>query len=739
MSIHRAGRRNQPRDIAAAHAAALPISTGYARYIGRVGALAVALGIGAAVASTPGVALAGPDNADSSAANSPQDSPAGGGRPAAQKTAGGLTKSGGDNDHSNTIDAGEQGRAIDTDDPDEAKSPRWLQSRGYRGAREGRVHVKVGESDPQSGGHAVPGDLDLRDGDETAPDAQNLPVSLPEPPAEPMEVAVMVTPPVFAAAEIAAPTPLAAATDPAPALGADTGGPERHVAAAPVSGSTAAEVPAARNDVEELGMSSLSVQLSDAGAPETFTASTSSRASTISTPQAPAAHLDVPQSSFFDSLLALPGTLIGRVLDLVTSALAPVIGPGAPLDTPSLWGAMLLVRRQFDQSRANHTPTLESGQTSQVLDDGEVHRSFGGDDLDGDTLTYTVADRGDIGGLLHGNAAPTLTVPTGNAASIVPEVQDAPAENSLTYTAGPTIVDQLTVAGLRVLRAVSNAIGVDLFAEFNKLLIANSPPFFLTFGLDARKTEVQLDDGTTWTAWEFQPPHPTDKTVIAIHGSGFIYHPNLMQWYDYASMARDTGATVLVPLYPLATTEAGSAPKIVPELADLISQQIAVHGAENVSVYGDSAGSIIAIAAVEQLVLAGSVVPSRMVLLSLTPDGSQSNPDIKNTNDPVIDVNNLGDYADTHWLDGISPGDPLYNALNFDTLVGLPPTTIYVGSTEFVLPDTLLLYQKAVDEGAPISVVVGQDQIHDWALGGLPINSQAPRVRHDVYEQLGLV
>ena len=316
-------------------------------------------------------------------------------------------------------------------------------------------------------------------------------------------------------------------------------------------------------------------------------------------------------------------------------------------------------------------------------------------------------------------------IPAVNATSIAPEAKVAAVDNSLTYTAAPNIIDQITVLGLRVLRTVSNIIGVDLFAQINKLLISNSPPFFLNLGLHARKTEVELTDGTTWKVWEFQPPKPTDKTVIAIHGSGFIYEPNLMQWYDYTSMARDTGATVVVPLYPLATTDAGSALNVVPDMADYISRQIELHGADNVSVYGDSAGSIIAIAAVRQLVIAGKPVPSSMVLLSLTPDGSLSNPDIKNTDDPVVDVDNLGDYATSHWGDGLDdPGtDPRYNALSFETLVGLPPTTIYVGSTEFVLPDTLLLYQKAVDEGAPISVVVGQGQIHDWALGGLPINS----------------
>lgn len=382
---------------------------------------------------------------------------------------------------------------------------------------------------------------------------------------------------------------------------------------------------------------------------------------------------------------------VSTVVSALLDPLSATSGPGAPAAQPQLWSALAVARRE-----------LETAFVGPKMADSEAN-------------------------------------PAAEEAITSSELAAVSADPTLTYTASPSLTDQITVVGLRILRAVSNVIGVDLFAEINKLLITKSPPFFLTFGIDARQSDVELPDGTTWKMWQFTPPDPTGKTVIAVHGSGFIYEPNLMQWYDYTSMARDTGATVLVPLYPLATTGAGSALNVIPDMADFISQQIDLSGAENVSVYGDSAGSIIAISAVRQLVLAGKPVASSMVLLSLTPDGSLSNPDIKTIDDPVIDVDNLGDYGSTHWGDGLAdPTGPYYNALAFETLVGLPPTTIYVGSLEFVLPDTLLLHERAVDEGAPISVVVGRGQIHDWALGGLPINSQAPIVRKDVYRQLGL-
>ena len=115
--------------------------------------------------------------------------------------------------------------------------------------------------------------------------------------------------------------------------------------------------------------------------------------------------------------------------------------------------------------------------------------------------------------------------------------------------------------------------------------------------------------------WTLQSPGSSSgKTVVAIHGGAFVVQPNIFHWLDYAAMARDTGATVVVPIYPLAPQ--GTAATVVPAMADLISSQIDQHGAENVSVYGDSAGGGMALAAVQELVRRGDPVPSHMVLIS---------------------------------------------------------------------------------------------------------------------------
>jgi acetyl esterase/lipase/nucleoside phosphorylase len=326
-----------------------------------------------------------------------------------------------------------------------------------------------------------------------------------------------------------------------------------------------------------------------------------------------------------------------------------------------------------------------------------------------------------------------------------PSLADArvqPAQNTLTYTPPPTLIDQLTVLGLRLVRDVSAVFGIDFTGFVGSLISSDSPPFFVTFGLNTRQTEFEVAPGNVWKVWEFAPPDPSGKTVVAIHGGGFILQPNLLHWIDYTQMARETGATVVVPLYPLATTTAGSALNVNPAMADFISHQIDLRGAENVSIYGDSAGYTFAFGAVRELILRGDAVPASMVLLSGAADTSLTNPDIQTIDDPFFNPNSLGFWTtNSHTYDGITDlKDPRVSPLYAETevLKALPPTTIYIGSEEMLLPDNLLLHQRAVDVGAAISMVVGQGQFHDWALTGLPINSAAPIVRPDIYRQLGL-
>jgi acetyl esterase/lipase len=393
------------------------------------------------------------------------------------------------------------------------------------------------------------------------------------------------------------------------------------------------------------------------------------------------------------AVASVASDLVGAALSMFGAGSAPT----PPTDSPAAWSLLAFARREFHTATgapvsADTSPTAQT--TSQAL----------------------VAD---------------------TAAVQAPAVQ-----NTLTYTAAPDLFDVLVVNGLRVARDIFGFFGLNFGGIVGSLLSSQDPPFFLTFGLTAQQTQYEISPGNVWKVWTFTPPNPTGKTVIGIHGGGFILEPNIMHWIDYTQMARDTGATVVVPIYPLATTPAGAIVNVQPVMADFISQQIDRYGAENVSIHADSGGVTYTLGAVRELILRGDRVPASMVLLSGQAYFSLDNPDIRLIDDPFFDVDHLEFYVDnSHAFDGITgEEDPRISPLFMETAVlqALPPTTIYVGEVEFLLPDNLLLYQRAVDIGAPISMVVGTGLPHDWALGGLRTYSQTPVVRPDIYRELGL-
>jgi triacylglycerol lipase len=215
---------------------------------------------------------------------------------------------------------------------------------------------------------------------------------------------------------------------------------------------------------------------------------------------------------------------------------------------------------------------------------------------------------------------------------------------------------------------------------------------------------------------QITPAHPNGDYVVAIHGGAFIFAPSIFQWLDYTVMAYQTGATIEVPIYPL-LQQGGTAGTVVPNMAGFISSEIGAHGASHVSVIGDSAGGNLALAATEYLVANGDPVPASVVLLS-----------------PWLDLAHSGGQIGRVWADNLSVTNyevsPLYGSLS-----GLPPTYVYSGSLDSLFTETLALQQAAVAQGAPMSFVLAQGQVHDWIL----LTPTGPRYWAQIDQELGLV
>jgi triacylglycerol lipase len=289
----------------------------------------------------------------------------------------------------------------------------------------------------------------------------------------------------------------------------------------------------------------------------------------------------------------------------------------------------------------------------------------------------------------------------------------------------------LGLSGLETQLSVPNSAFLSLFTGNNPLFglfIGNSPPQLLPLLLGETVQHTTFDG---MSVVQLTPAHPSGNYVVAIHGGAFIFPPSIFHWLDYTVMAYQTGATIEVPIYPL-LQQGGTAGTVVPDIAGLISTEIAAHGAPHVSVIGDSAGGNLALAAAEYMVAHGDPVPASMVLLSPWLDVGMSNPNIAFVQDPLLPVG-PGQQIGKLWAGNLSVTNPLVSPL-YGSLNGLPPTYVYSGNLDSLSPDVLVLQQEAAAVGAPFNFVLANGQIHDWII----LTPDGPQYWPQIDQELGI-
>ncbi|MCG7592694.1 alpha/beta hydrolase fold domain-containing protein [Mycobacterium sp. PSTR-4-N] len=332
-------------------------------------------------------------------------------------------------------------------------------------------------------------------------------------------------------------------------------------------------------------------------------------------------------------------------------------------------------------------------------------------------------------------AAPLLPLSIATRRERIHDITEGP---QTVVTGPPSLQDKLILRTLQKLRADDSPI----FVGDGGNVTYTSPPKWVTGRVTVTESTYSGMKVVTVTPKR----KPTGEYVLALHGGGFVAEANIINWADYTAMARQTGATVVVPIYPLAPPKGDATVEgLVPPMADYLSLMIAEHGAENVALYGDSAGGTYAMLVAQELVRRCRAdaqcdpdedQPSRMVLISPVLHLTLSGPIVDDINDPIIPPRTPPAPGD-----GLNPDDPHINPIMVDDLTGLPPTAIYVGTVERPYPGDLMFRDKllAQDADANFTVVIGDGQMHDWALGGIFVNSQARKWRSTIYQQLGLV
>ncbi len=198
-------------------------------------------------------------------------------------------------------------------------------------------------------------------------------------------------------------------------------------------------------------------------------------------------------------------------------------------------------------------------------------------------------------------------------------------------------------------------------------------------------------------------------------------------------MIRKTGASVTVPIYPLAPENKWDTSYAM--VMEAFEQTVARHGVENIVVMGDSAGGGFSLGLAQMLRNQGKPLPRQLVLLSPYLDQTAADPmqlDLEKT-DVLISVEGLRRLG-TWWLregedPAMFPASPL-----FEPVDRLPPMLVFAGSDEMLLADALRLKKKGDESGAEIELKVYDRMQHVWMLLPIP---EAKKALNEIVAFLG--
>jgi len=450
---------------------------GHARYIGRVGALAVTLGVGVAMATTPGIA---------------------GAEPASDSTSNQSSSSAGADGPSTTGSGGTNSPAA----PEKSQSA----STGTGNATSGTVHATT-----TTGSTADPDDTDPADTHTDPADGTDT-----DPADDPAPVAGDDDPPVAVDDGGSAP---AAAADDVEAQPTATGSKNVKEAAHPtVPDRVAPQVKVTPTTATPTGTPSTTV-----GRTTAVDVPVSNSVASVSRTAAPTA---ASVTALAPVVAPRPPTLVAAIADFVDALLQPLLnpGPGSPFQIPILTAVLSLVRNEFERIFAPRPAQVATRPAATLVDPTQQHVLVIG--VDGTNLGRILADD------YNQNLVALMGDGTTAASSIVGHTTISnPSWTSIltgvwgertgvinnvftpwTYDRWPTVFDQL--------ESIDRDVKTMTVANWN---VINAISAAGTYGADVNTYVAQQAGDTNWIGTDDEVAHRTVDALTAAEAPNFLF------------------------------------------------------------------------------------------------------------------------------------------------------------------------------------------------------------------------
>lgn len=208
----------------------------------------------------------------------------------------------------------------------------------------------------------------------------------------------------------------------------------------------------------------------------------------------------------------------------------------------------------------------------------------------------------------------------------------------------------------------------------------------------------------------------TDMVILYFHGGSYMAEITNEHWNFLEKVINKTGATVILPDYPLSPKH--NYKDVFNMVEPLYNEIVSKIETDNFIIMGDSAGGGLALALEEKISSENSeyILPKKTILISPWLDVRLENSKIDEVQKLDKDLN-----KDTLKLAGIAYagkdgiGSYLVNPIDGD-LSKLNNITIFTGTYDILNPDVHVLEEKAKSQGVTINVKEYEGASHIWIL-----------------------
>lgn len=221
--------------------------------------------------------------------------------------------------------------------------------------------------------------------------------------------------------------------------------------------------------------------------------------------------------------------------------------------------------------------------------------------------------------------------------------------------------------------------------------------------------------------------------IIYTHGGAFVKPLQSAHWDIIERLVRETGATVTVPIYPLAPEHTYA--ETFPFLEQVYRNVLQGKSPDRVVLCGDSAGGNLALTQALHYRGQGLPQPGHLILFSPWVDLTMSNPEVVavEPRDVMLRAAELVEWG-RWWAGSADPRSPLLSPL-FADLGGLPPIQIHQGTDDIFLPDARQLRDRVAAAGGRVQLYETRRGFHVFM--GATFTPEAHAVFRQIAESLG--